>query len=249
MLAIGYRILTVHKRLAQQGSPDAAEDKELLAFYNCGEVSGASQPHQHMQFAELGSESDETAKGPDGGAIPIERLLSRIPQDGKEDDIFALPLPHQHFVSLIRQPPIDDDVKLTEYLGAKLLSLLDALFQARIVAASAGADNRESSVKKSPPSYNLLMTTRAMHLVPRQQEEFHGLRELVQQDRTTHVEDGVELVGSVSINSLGYAGHLLVKSEKELEYLRRYPGGIAEVLKSTGVPPVADITTDSHHEL
>jgi ATP adenylyltransferase/5',5'''-P-1,P-4-tetraphosphate phosphorylase II len=74
MLAIAYNILRAHKA-GREASPDGAGD--LLAFYNCGKVSGASQPHQHMQFAELGTE--------DSKALPIDVLESRLPQDSKED--------------------------------------------------------------------------------------------------------------------------------------------------------------------
>ena len=74
MLAVAFRILTAHTQ-----SRESTEGKELLAFYNCGDASGASQPHQHMQFAELGAEDKGAV------AVPVESLLDRIPNDGKED--------------------------------------------------------------------------------------------------------------------------------------------------------------------
>lgn len=252
-LTIAYRILQSHKALSAQRHDDVAHDKELLAFYNCGKVSGASQPHQHMQFAELGAESQQQQESTNYAstnvAIPVEELLSRIPQDGKEDEVYALPLPYQHFVSIIRQPPIDDTEKLQDYFGMKLLSLLDAQFQARLAAYDAQKDKGASSDNhRSSPSWNLLMTSRAMHLIPRRQEEFDGLRERVSEEGKEHKEDGVDLVGSLSINSLGYAGHLLVKSLKELEYLQTHPGGVIDILRKTGTPPVEDVTTATHHE-
>ncbi|MCO5599886.1 hypothetical protein L7F22_053993 [Adiantum nelumboides] len=251
-LTIAYRILQSHKALSAQRHDDVAHDKELLAFYNCGKVSGASQPHQHMQFAELGTEGQQEENinsSLANVAIPVEQLLSRIPQDGREDEVYALPLPYQHFVSIIRQPPTDDTEKLQDYLGMKLLSLLDAQFQARLAAYDAQKDKGASTDDhRSAPSWNLLMTTRAMHLIPRKKEEFDGLRERVNQEGKEHKEDGVDLVGSLSVNSLGYAGHLLVKSLKELEYLQTHPGGVIDVLRQTGTPPVEDVTTATHHE-
>lgn len=251
-LTIAYRILQSHKALSAQRHDDVAHDKELLAFYNCGKVSGASQPHQHMQFAELGAEGkqEESINSSLANvAIPVEQLLSRIPQDGREDEVYALPLPYQHFVSIIRQPPTDDTEKLQDYLGMKLLSLLDAQFQARLAAYDAQKDKGASTDDhRSAPSWNLLMTTRAMHLIPRKKEEFDGLRDRVNQEGKEHKEDGVDLVGSLSVNSLGYAGHLLVKSLKELEYLQTHPGGVIDVLRQTGTPPVEDVTTATHHE-
>lgn len=80
-LAIAYRILCAHQRLSLQGSSDVGTGKELLAFYNCGQDSGASQPHQHIQFAELGGEGEIEARH----CIPIEVLLERIVKDGKEE--------------------------------------------------------------------------------------------------------------------------------------------------------------------
>jgi sulfate adenylyltransferase (ADP) / ATP adenylyltransferase len=251
-LTIAYRILQSHEALSAQRHDDVAHDKELLAFYNCGKVSGASQPHQHMQFAELGAEGkqEESINSSLANvAIPVEQLLSRIPQDGREDEVYALPLPYQHFVSIIRQPPTDNAEKLQDYLGMKLLSLLDAQFQARLAAYDAQKDKGASTDDhRSAPSWNLLMTTRAMHLIPRKKEEFDGLRDRVNQEGKEHKEDGVDLVGSLSVNSLGYAGHLLVKSLKELEYLQTHPGGVIDVLRQTGTPPVEDVTTATHHE-
>lgn len=87
-LAVAYRILHAHQRLSQQQSPDVGRGKELLAFYNCGKVSGASQPHQHIQFAELGGEGEEDDGRVDRDArhaIPVEELLGRIVKDGKEE--------------------------------------------------------------------------------------------------------------------------------------------------------------------
>lgn len=151
-------------------------------------------------------------------------------------------MPYQHFITLLKNAPANDAADaqaLERYLGSKLLMLIDSLFQARLLHAEAESDTSS----RSQPSWNLLMTTSSMHLIPRQQEDFDGLVRLVEQQGATHQEDGVDLVGTLSVNSLGYAGHLLVKSEKELEYLRDYPGGVAEILKQTGVPPVPDFTS------
>lgn len=281
MLSIALRTLLSHKRLAEQGSPDASHDKELMAFYNCGQVSGASQPHQHMQFAELGGEYDASADDR-GASVPAEALLDSIPRDGKEEGewactglwerggqkassidtvrlgtehVHALPLPYQHFVVLISRAPTSNDEELNTYLGMKLMSLLDALFQARIAAAvndqgNASAASSSTPQTKQSPSWNLLMTTRAMHLIPRQREEFDGLQKNSGTSGISAMvdEDGMELVGALSINSLGFAGHLLVKSDQELDALQRYPGGIVDVLRHTAIAPVADVTTSLHHE-
>jgi ATP adenylyltransferase len=119
----------------------------------------------------------------------------------------------------------------------KLMSLLDALFKARMAAEMTSESSEGSALQRSLPSWNLLMTSRAIHLIPRQEEEFTGLK-----STTDKSEEGVNVVGNLSINSLGYAGHLLVKSQEELEALKRYPGGMTEVLRQTGVAHVEDVT-------
>ena len=58
-LAQTYKLLDAAYRAGQN----------LFAFYNCGDLSGASQPHKHIQFLPL--PSDEV--GP-----PIERLARDV---------------------------------------------------------------------------------------------------------------------------------------------------------------------------
>jgi sulfate adenylyltransferase (ADP) / ATP adenylyltransferase len=65
---------------------------------------------------------------------------------------------------------------------------------------------------RQPGAYNLLLTRRWMLLVPRSQEDFE----------------------SISVNSLGFAGALLVRNEQQLERLKNY--GPLCVLKSVALP-------------
>ena len=44
-----------------------------LAFYNSGEVAGASQRHKHLQLIQ--------PLGPDGLRAPMEALLSLLPRE------------------------------------------------------------------------------------------------------------------------------------------------------------------------
>jgi sulfate adenylyltransferase (ADP) / ATP adenylyltransferase len=67
-------------------------------------------------------------------------------------------------------------------------------------------ENRQSG------AYNLLLTRRWMFLVPRLREDFE----------------------SISVNSLGFAGALLVRNERQLERLKNY--GPLNVLKSVALP-------------
>jgi sulfate adenylyltransferase (ADP) / ATP adenylyltransferase len=72
------------------------------------------------------------------------------------------------------------------------------------------------------PSYNVVLTLQHLHLIPRS-KEYHTL----------------EVSGeSLPVNSLGFAGMLLVKSEPELEAVKRE--GINRILRSVGCASVHD---------
>lgn len=130
----------------------------------------------------------------EGGGVLIESLLDRIEKDGREMEmIHALPLPYQHFVHLL--PPtlyLAGQGEQERILGGIMLRLLDAMFQARSAAIVA-----EQEVKSTRgTSWNLLLTKRAMHLIPRSMEEFP-------------LRGESEEVGNLSLNALCFAGHLV----------------------------------------
>lgn len=233
-LSLAYRIVAAHR-----GST------ELLGFYNCGKTSGASQPHRHLQFVQCPpldttseeavstgrlSEEDQSKIVESDYKIPIESLLERIERDGKEEScVHALPLPWQHFVVLLNPPASarKDEAELERYVGNKFMSLLDALFRARMFSAQGNAGK---------PAFNVLITKRAMHLVPRSKEEY--------EDLPGKEGDGGK-VGNLSINSLGYAGFMLSRSLEEQSALKGVKGGVEEVLRVTGVEPVEDVTVEA----
>ena len=63
-----------------------------------------------------------------------------------------------------------------------------------------------------PPSCNMLLSRRFLQLVPRV----------------------TEWSGPVAVNSLGFAGTLLVRATEELEYIRRH--GPMQILSEVGLP-------------
>lgn len=231
-LALAYRIVASHR----------SSSTELLGFYNCGATAGASQPHRHLQFVQCPpldttspeaveegriTEEDQEKIVDSDSKIPVEALLDRIERDGKEgDSVHALPLPWQHFVVLLSPTAQQrgSEQELERYVGNKFMALLDALFRARMF----------SEEKASRPSYNILITKRAMHLIPRSQEEYTQLP-----------KDQEGKVGNLSINSLGYAGFMLTRSLEEQEALKGVEGGVEEVLRVTGIGPVADVTVQN----
>lgn len=69
----------------------------------------------------------------------------------------------------------------------------------------------------SEVSYNFLLTPEYMQIVPRTREK-------------GELEEGMK----VSVNSLGFAGMLLVKTKEELEAVKKV--GVVEVLKRVAYP-------------
>ncbi|KAL4078395.1 ATP adenylyltransferase-domain-containing protein [Scleroderma yunnanense] len=180
------------------------ENKHLLAYYNCGPYSGASQSHKHVQFIEVAS------SGP-----PIEKLtrMAKLEVSGKP---FAIPsLPYANHI--YRLPTLSTDStpeELHRTLFPPFLSLLDLVI---------------STVRHDPeypsglPSYNVIMTLEHIHMIPRRHE--------------THTPEGTEAV--INVNSLGYAGMLLAKSDSELEAIKKV--GPGKILRGVGVESVHDL--------
>ncbi|KZT10673.1 HIT-like protein [Laetiporus sulphureus 93-53] len=183
--------------------------RRFFAFYNCGDLSGASQPHKHVQLLPL--EDD----GP-----PIERL-ARATKIDYPDRPFALEsLPYANHVR--RLPPSlamgTYDV-LERTLADAFLSLLD------LTVATVRHDPEYPS---GTPSYNFVLTLEHMHVIPRKKEN-HVLSETGE---------------PLSVNALGFAGCLLVKSERELEAVKGE--GVGKILRGVGLESVHDILASEH---
>jgi sulfate adenylyltransferase (ADP) / ATP adenylyltransferase len=70
------------------------------------------------------------------------------------------------------------------------------------------------------PSYNVIITLEYMHVIPRRQDDY------------VLEETGERL----NVNALGFAGMLLVKSEQEVEAVKRE--SIGKILRSVGLENV-----------
>ncbi|SGY35163.1 BQ5605_C002g01734 [Microbotryum silenes-dioicae] len=191
-----------------------------LAFYNCGPLSGASQPHKHVQFIPLSN-----------GVAPFDNFI----QDNKPSnpkDPFQLPLPYTSFTVMLA-PPLNGD--LVSYLGMTFLSLLDLMIEhlrraSLVKSSSEGASSDPSTTTAPPPlssrgglsglSYNLIMTEKYLQIIPRSKESWSASGSQQQ----------------ISVNSLGFAGMLLVKDEEILEEVKKV--GVMSILKEVGVDPV-----------
>ncbi|GLB37652.1 putative ATP adenylyltransferase [Lyophyllum shimeji] len=178
--------------------------QRYFGFYNCGEQSGASQPHKHLQFIPI--EDD----GP-----PTERL-ARSAHLEMADKPFSLPqLPYAHHI--FRFPsnlPSSPPAKIEHTLSTAFLNLLDLVFS---------TIRHATEYPPGKPSYNVILTIDHMHLIPRRTHEY------------TFPETGETL----SVNALGYAGLLLVKSEEQLKAVQS--AGVGNILEAVGLTSVHEI--------
>ncbi|EPQ57184.1 hypothetical protein GLOTRDRAFT_115218 [Gloeophyllum trabeum ATCC 11539] len=181
------------------------EGTPFFAFYNCGDRSGASQPHKHIQFLPL-----EDQNGP-----PTERLAKAAKLESPERPFSLSSLPYANHIfrlpSMSTSTPI---AQIEETLSHSFLSLVDLVI---------------STVRHHPdypagtPSYNVLLTLEHMHLIPRAEENY------------TLKETGDQL----SINAVGFAGMPLVKSDEEMEAVKKE--GVGKILRGVGLESVHEI--------
>jgi ATP adenylyltransferase len=146
---------------------------------------------------------------------PIERLAkaANLEVSGKPFSLSSVPYANHVY----RLPTLSNGAspeQLEQVLFLPFLSLLDLVI---------------STVRHAPdyppgtPSYNVILTLEHMHLIPRRWETY------------TLRESGATL----SINSFGFAGMLMVKSESERQALEQEK--IGTVLRGVGVESVHDL--------
>ncbi|KAF9459819.1 hypothetical protein BDZ94DRAFT_1291436 [Collybia nuda] len=172
--------------------------QNLFAFYNCGNYSGASQPHKHIQFIPV--EDD----GP-----PIERLAKNMNLETPDKPFSITDLPYVNYVFRFpTQLKSSTPEKMEEILSKIYLLLLDLCIS---------TIRHDPTYPTGKPSYNVLISSEHIHLIPRRKDT-HTLRETGE---------------LLSINALGYAGMLLVRSDTELEAVKAE--GVRKVLQSVSL--------------
>jgi ATP adenylyltransferase len=109
------------------------------------------------------------------------------------------------------------------------MSLLDEMYHNfRLGAQQEEARHTDGPQRTSEsPSYNVILTLEHIYIVPRAKEQFVADGEI----------EGAEL--KLSVNSLGFAGMLLVKSEDELERVRKVT--IRRILGEVGMKPLVGV--------
>jgi sulfate adenylyltransferase (ADP) / ATP adenylyltransferase len=183
---------------------------DALIFYNCGKFSGASQPHKHLQLIPLplagrlepniANSTESNPFLPETG-LPIDTLILENNTPGSQEITILRSIQDWAFLhvysvldeSIWKQDTDPDLIKI------KLLTLYQNILET--VKRDPGISN------PSCLHYNLLFTRRWMMLIPRTQEDFHG----------------------IPLNSLGFTGNLLAKTEKQFLEIKNL--GLSAILQ------------------
>lgn len=176
----------------------ANELKPLLGFYNCGPVSGGSQPHKHLQVLPMNNKGsapifevwnkhqDQIEEGKLTIFTNIKYLLNNI-LIGKSNQIIELPF--HHFITKFSDFP--QTVAEVDDFIAKILPVYEEML-----------NQTQTLVSNSNPgriSYNFLISNSYMMILPRSQEGF--------------------ILGGrfISVNSLGVAHMMLAIDSQQVE--------------------------------
>lgn len=149
-----------------------------LGFYNCGTLSGASQPHKHLQLIpEFFTDNINN--------IPINNFILQHQEFNRKIIIDSLNYDHRivYFLPDMLKKNTEEIAKITNEYYRQILRDLGI----------------ESINNQASHDYNLLITQQWIKVIPRIQEKY----------------------GSISINSLGFAGALLVRNEEQLKIIKQ----------------------------
>ncbi|CAG9943979.1 unnamed protein product [Clonostachys rosea f. rosea IK726] len=182
-------------------------EQGLYAFFNCGDHSGASQPHRHIQLLPIARMRD----GLDGPSSAWDVMVDRL-------DTLKPPL--SVFSEAIRLGMSGEELHQT------YLRLYRRACRAVAVHAGDGAAAAQDAPSQGETliSYNMAMTKNAMAIAPRLAE---GAKIVG--------PDGQNL-GFAALNGTVLAGTALVKNEVEWEAMIKDAKGLRDVLKAIGIP-------------
>jgi ATP adenylyltransferase len=182
---------------------------ELFAFFNSGPMSGASQPHRHVQFLPV----DRMRFGLENGAswdVMADLLL--------EDGNGSLSLP---FVSVAQNISKESTPERLHEVYMELYEQAKGSWR-ECAKGSADGEGHDESM-----SYNLAITQRTMVLCPR-----------ISEGTIIKSAEGEE-IGPVALNGTLLGGTLLVKSEEEWNAIRNEESQLKIVLEKIGLPKLS----------
>lgn len=201
--------------------------KAKLNHYNeGGDNSGASQPHKHVQFIPV-----EDKDGP-----PLEKLARKaqiqFPGSSTTEILISL---LKHFLGLDRPFSLTQlsyashSYRFPSDIASSPPHELEGLMAnafLQILDLAISTIRHDPDYPAGKPSYNVIITLEHIHIIPRRQEHY------------VLAENGEKL----SVNALGFAGMLLVKSDQELEIVKRE--SIGKILRGVGLESVHDIQVE-----
>jgi sulfate adenylyltransferase (ADP) / ATP adenylyltransferase len=196
---------------ADSTASDNHSKTEWMAIYNCGQHSGNSQPHKHLQVFPIPGASGEKdimpfperhAKRKDLQEIGMPTAKPSVPKCYADRSV-----PFVHFLSYFDANGVDPAIPATRRLGETYGMLLSLAIRTL------------AQVDVPPPaSYNLLFTRRWMLLIPR---------------RASCGKDTGSPRQGPMVNAMGMAGIVwLNRKEVKQEWLSI---GIGEHLKACGL--------------
>ncbi|KAI5963212.1 APA2 [Candida pseudojiufengensis] len=186
------------------------EGEDWFAFYNCGPESGASQAHKHIQFMTL-PPKQEFISYPE---ILIENNLFENNANNKlhiQDANEPLENKNLPFSQFIMKLPKNKDEITEDVLTKSFTSLLQHTLTVL----------RNNETKHI--SYNFVMTTEFMLMVPRSKSKFDD---------------------QIGINSCGVYGLLLCKNQELFNTVREV--GILKILQEVCLPNSGEFKFDEY---
>ncbi|KAI9008460.1 HIT-like domain-containing protein [Phycomyces nitens] len=149
----------------------------------------------------------------DGPQPPLTEAFEEI-KDRKAGQVYTIDkIPYIHVITPLDRVFIDSSTskdELEDYLGQMFFGLLDSMFH-----------QMRQHTQPTKTSYNFIMTDKFMMLVPRSKES------------ATLEHEGATF--EISVNSLGFTGLLLCKSDDEKKALEAHPD-LFEFLVQLGIP-------------
>ncbi|KAF3769525.1 HIT-like protein [Cryphonectria parasitica EP155] len=214
------------KERKEEEEEEGKNQKGLFAFFNCGEHSGASQPHRHLQLLPVASMREGLA---DAAGTSWDVLADKLVRAGDDGGGEGPKLPFLVFGERLRP-----DMEAKDLRAAYL-----RLYRKACEAAGQGQvptdvddEDRASDGVEARISYNMALTRDAMVLCPRTAE---GSVVLDRRRKEGEEEEEGREMGKLALNGTLLAGTALVKTQGQWDALRNDPLQLWEILGKIGI--------------
>uniref|UniRef100_A0AAV1UWP3 ATP adenylyltransferase n=1 Tax=Peronospora matthiolae TaxID=2874970 RepID=A0AAV1UWP3_9STRA len=185
----------------------AMQELDTFAFFNCGVESGASQPHKHMQLMTYRSMKDIMG-------LDTPSLLYFIDQQLRAHSMSqTVQLPELPFCHFLHRIDVADGTD-SEKAAADVVAIYDKVLRQMNSTASLKTSAQSGTSSSLFVSYNLLLTSSFLFMIPRKTEGFNG----------------------IEVNSIGFIGSFFVYNDKQHAYLTAHDG-IVDLLRQVTFPP------------